>query len=94
MRDRRDAPDHQQPRPEGNRPPYTSKIVEFKPDGRIITTATKPDGEVEVCDETYRVVGDTLIINEPGCLINARFGIPGNRLAVSAEDFSADLKRL
>ena len=75
-------------------PRYTSKIVEFKTNGRVITTTTKPDGAVEVFDETYRVVGDTLIINKPGYLVNARFGMTGDQLTVSAEDFSAVLRRL
>jgi hypothetical protein len=73
---------------------YTSKIVEFKPNGRVITTTTKPDGSVEVFDETYRVVGDTLIINKPGYLVNARFGMSGDQLTVSAEEFSAVLTQL
>jgi hypothetical protein len=75
-------------------PPYTSKIIEFRPDGRVITTTTKPDGEVEVFDERYRVVGNTLIVNKPGYLINARYSISGQEMIVSAERFSAVLKRL
>jgi hypothetical protein len=75
-------------------PPYTSKVVEFRRDGRAITTTTRPDGTVEVSDESYRVVGDTLIVNKPGYLINARFRITGQDLTVSAQDFSAVLRRL
>jgi outer membrane lipoprotein SlyB len=70
---------------------YTSKIIYFQPDGRVATTTTKPDGRVEVANETYRVVGNTLIINKPGYLINARFAISGKQLTVSAEDFSVVL---
>src|SRR5262245_48030291 len=43
-------------------PPYTSKVIEFRPDARVITTTTKPDGQIETFDESYRVVGDTLIV--------------------------------
>ncbi len=68
--------------------------LQFGPDGRVITTTTKPDGKVEVFNETYRVVGNTLIINKPGYLINARFAISGKQLTVSAEDFSAVLTAL
>ena len=75
-------------------PAYVLKIVEFKTNGRVITTTTKPDGHVVLFDETYRVVGNTLIINKPGYLVNARFGVSGNQLTVSAEDFSAVLRRL
>ena len=55
--------------------PYTSKIVEFRPTGRVITTTTHKDGTVDVIDESYRVVGDTLVVNKPGLLVNAKFGI-------------------
>jgi len=75
-------------------PGYTSKIVEFKTNGRVITTTTKSDGHVEIFDETYRVVGNTLVINKPGYLVNARFGVSGNQMTVSAENFSAVLMRL
>jgi len=75
-------------------PLYTSKIIEFRRDGRVITTTTNPDGSVDTFNESYRVVGDTLIINKPGYIINARYKISGNQLIVNAEDFSAVLERL
>jgi hypothetical protein len=74
--------------------PYVSKVVRFKRNGRVITTTTQPDGKLDVTDESYRVVGDTLIINKPGYLINARFSKSGGQLIVSAEDFRAVLERL
>jgi hypothetical protein len=49
---------------------------------------------VKVFDETNRVVGDTLIVNKPGSLVNPRFTLAGSQLTVSAEDFSAVLERL
>lgn len=75
-------------------PAYTSKIVDFQSNGRVVTTTTRPDGTVDVADETYRVVGDTLIVNKPGYLINARYSVSGGQLTVSADDFSAVLQRL
>ena len=74
--------------------PYTSKLVEFRPDGRIITTTTAADGKVEVADESYRVVQDTLIINKPGYLVNAKYKLEGNQLTVTDPGFSAVLARL
>ena len=74
--------------------PYISKIIEFRPYGRVITTTTNPDGTVDVTDERYRVVGDTLVVNKPGLLINAQYGISGDQMIVSAEDFRAVLKRM
>jgi hypothetical protein len=79
--------------PKDHVPPYASKVVEFRPYGRVITTTTNPDGSVDVTDERYRVVGNTLVINKPNLLINATYGISGDELIVSAEDFRAVLKR-
>ncbi len=75
-------------------PAYTSKVIEFRPHGRVITTTTLPDGRVEVYDERFRVVGGTLIVNKPGYIINAAFRIDGNEMIVDAEDFRAVLRRL
>jgi len=80
--------------PKDRVPPYASKIVEFRPHGRVITTTTNPDGSVDITDERYRVVGTALIVNKPGLLVNATYGIAGNEMIVSAEDFRAVLKRV
>ncbi len=81
-------------RPSDVVPPYTSKIVEFRPYGRVITTTTNPDGTVDISDEHYRVVGSTLIVNRPRLLLNAKYRIDGNELIIDAEEFRAVLRRL
>lgn len=75
-------------------PAYVSKLFEFKPDGHVITTTTTPDGNVVVYDESYRVVGNTLIVNKPGYMVNARFHIDGSQMIVDDPGFSAVLERL
>jgi hypothetical protein len=80
--------------PRNRVPTFTSKIVEFGPRGHVTTTTTYPNGKVEVFNETYRVVGDTLIVNKPGYLINAKYAVKGNEMVVDAQDFSAVLTRL
>jgi uncharacterized protein YcfJ len=80
--------------PKDRVPAFTSKIVEFGPRGHVTTTTTFPNGKVEVFKETYRVVGDTLIVNKPGYLINAKYAVKGNEMVVDAQDFSAVLTRL
>ncbi len=80
--------------PKDAAPPYTSKLFEFRPYGRVITTTTRPDGDVEVFDERYRVVGSTLIINKPGYMINAEYRIDGDEMIISAEEFRAVLRRI
>ncbi len=80
--------------PRNRVPAFASKIVEFWPNGHSATTTTYPDGRVEVSHETYRVVGNTLIVNKPGYLINARYSISGNQMIVDADEFRAVLNRL
>jgi hypothetical protein len=75
-------------------PAFASKIIEFDSTGHVTTTTTYPDGRVEVFKETYRVVGDTLIINKPGYIVNAKFSISGDQMVADAQDFSAVLKRI
>lgn len=74
--------------------PYVSKIVEFGPNGKVLTTTTHLDGTVTTTDESYRVVGSTLIVNKPGYIVNARFNMEGQRLIVDDPQFSAVLERL
>ena len=74
--------------------PYTSKIVEFKSNGVMITTTTNPDGTVDVDNEHYRVVGNTLVMNGHGYLVNARYGLTGDQLTVDADDFSMVMRRI
>jgi hypothetical protein len=75
-------------------PAHTSKIVEFRPDGRVITTTTSSNGHVQTADESYRVVNTTLIINKPGYLVNAQYRITGDQMTVTADKFTAELQRL
>jgi len=80
--------------PKDRVPEYASKIIEFRPYGRVITTTTDRDGTVDVTDERYRVVSKALIVNKPGYLINAHYAISGSELIIFANDFQAVLKRL
>ena len=75
-------------------PAYVSKVIDFRPDARVITTTTKPNGQIEVFDESYRVVGSTLIINKPGYLVNAKYRVEGTRLLIDDAKFHAELERL
>jgi hypothetical protein len=74
--------------------PYVSKVVEFRPDARLVTTTTLEGGKIEVAQERYRVVGHTLIINKTGYIVNARFEIQGQQLVIDTADTSTLLERL
>jgi hypothetical protein len=69
-------------------------MLEFQRDGQLVTTTTYRDGTVDVEKERYRVVGNTLVINRPGYLINAKYGINGSMLIIDAENYSAVYQRL
>lgn len=75
-------------------PQMQGLVVHFRPDGQVTATKTLKGGEVRVENETYRVVGDTLIINKPGYLINARYKIDGNQLIVNCDKFSGVFRKV
>ena len=80
--------------PEEEVPAFRSKIVEFKNNGQMITTTTLLDGDVAMDRENYRVVGDKLIINKPGYIVNATYRVRGNELTITADEFKTVLRRL
>jgi hypothetical protein len=75
-------------------PEYTAIFVEFKPDGKVVTTRHEPGGTMTVTEERYRIVGDTLIINKPGYIINAKYQVQGNQMIIDCEQFRAVLERV
>ena len=75
-------------------PEYTSIIVEFKPNGEVVTTRHEPGGTMTITEERYRIVSNTLIINKPGYIINATYRVQGNQLTIDSEQFHAVLQRI
>jgi hypothetical protein len=79
-------------------PPFASKIIEFGPSGHVRTTTTYTDGTTEVREESYRVSGDTLIVNRPGYMINATYRIYGTHksrtMDIDAKEFHAALVQI
>jgi uncharacterized protein YcfJ len=74
--------------------PVKSLVAHFKPDGTVVSTRTFEDGHVETANERYRIVGDTLIINQDDYVINARFKINGNQMIANTDKYSIVLTRL
>lgn len=77
-----------------DKPEFTSMFVEFRPDGKIVTTRYEPGGTTTITEERYRIVGDTLIINKRDYLINAKYRIDGNEMIVDCLQFRAVLQRI
>ena len=80
--------------PRDKRVEFAAKVVEFRPDGRVITTTTYRDGSSRTDNESYRIAGDTLIVNKPGYLVNYRYALDGSRMTVKAERVTATLRRI
>ena len=80
--------------PKDRVPAFFSKVIVFRPDGALQTITTDPEGNITLCEEAYSIVGDTLVVNKPEFTIHARFLLDGDQLIISAEDFSAILKRI
>ncbi len=74
--------------------PVKTLVCHFKPDGTVASTRTFEDGHVETANERYRIVGDTLIINQNDYIINLRFKIEGNKMYGNTEKQSIVLTRL
>lgn len=76
-----------------NKPDYESFLVDFRPDGTVVTTRFERGGTMTVAEERYRIVGDTLIINKRDYLINAKYRINGDLLRLDCDRFRAVLQR-
>lgn len=74
--------------------PVQSLVSRFNPDGTVVTSRTYQDGRNETTTESYRVVGNTLIVNRPGYMINAKFRLDGDRLYLDTPDHGAVLRRV
>ena len=77
-----------------DKPEFTSMFVEFRPDGKIVTTRYEPGGTMTITEERYRIVGDTLIINKRDYLINATYQITGSQMIVDCQRFRAVLSKI
>ncbi len=75
-------------------PKFTSKIVEFRNDGHVVTTTVYPDKSKDVTNENYRVTGNTLIVNRKGYLVNYKYQINGSTMVARADKIRVTLKRL
>lgn len=77
-----------------DKPEFNTMTVEFRADGKVVTSRYEPGGTMTMTEERYRVVGNTLIINKTDYLINARYRIDGNEMIVDCEKFRAVLRRI
>lgn len=72
---------------------FASMTVHFLPNGQVVTSTSFPDGTNRVGSETYRVVGNTLIINGSEYLTNSAWIMSGNQLTLVNQGFRTVLER-
>lgn len=77
-----------------DKPEYEWTKVEFRPDGRVLTTRFEPGGTKTITEEKYRIVDKTLIIHQSDYIINAQYAVYGNELIVTCEQFRGVLQRI
>ncbi len=81
-------------KPSNKVPKFTSKVVEFRNNGHVVSTTIYPDKSRDVSTENYRVMGSTLIVNRKGYIINYKFSINGNTMVARADKVVVNLRRL
>jgi len=80
--------------PESARPPHASVVIDFRRDGILRTTRTGDDGRITTDNEFYRVVNQTLIVNDRDYIINGPFIMQGNSLTFVVGDVTSRWTRV
>ncbi|HTP61054.1 MAG TPA: YMGG-like glycine zipper-containing protein [Burkholderiales bacterium] len=80
--------------PKSGKEDFRGKSFAFSRDGWVTTTTTYGEGRASIETESYRVVGNTLIVNKGDYLINYHFVLQGDQLTVDAANLRAILKRI
>ena len=81
-------------------PAYKDMYLSFEPNSQLVTTTVMPNGQVVRATETYRIAGDTLIINkpgqanQPGYIVNANYSKSGDTMNIDSPDFTAKLQQV
>lgn len=73
---------------------FRGNIFELGRDGWLKTTTTYNDGRSSTDSKNYRVSGNTLIVNKGDYLVNFKFMLKGDEVAVDNSKVRALLKRI
>ena len=73
---------------------FKSKSFYFGNNGSVRTTTVMNNGNTNTDTESYRVVGDTLIVNKGDYIVNYKYTLQGSQLSVSNSKVRATLQRL
>ena len=67
--------------------------LSFQPNHRLVTRRTFADGSVDTTYETYTLVGDTMVIEGNGYVLNALYDLNGDRMIITAPNYRTVLNR-
>lgn len=73
---------------------FNTMTVSFQPNGLVVSTTIYPDGSVAADSEQFRVVGNTLIINDIDYLTNSIWTLEGNQLTIVNQSFRTVMERI
>ncbi len=73
---------------------YASIVVTFQTNDKVTTLVTYRNGDFETQPESYRVVGNTMVINGPDYIVNAEYLMTGDELILSAPNFRSVMERV
>ncbi len=70
-----------------------SMTFSFQPNHQLVKRQTFADGSVDTTYETSTVVGDTLVIEGNGYILNALYDLKGDRMIITAPNYRTVLNR-
>src|SRR5262245_25368364 len=79
--------------PERNRS-FAAMVIDFRGDGVLVTTRTENDGKIRTDEEYYRIVNNTLIVNDRDYIINGPFVLQGSSLTFIVDDVTSRWTRV
>jgi hypothetical protein len=73
---------------------FSSMVIDFRNTGVLFTTRTDMDGRVRTDEEFFRVVSNTLIVNDRDYIINGPFILQGRSLTFVVGDVTSRWTRI
>lgn len=73
---------------------FASMIIEFRSNGVLVTTRTENDGSVRTDEEYFRIVNNTLIVNDRDYILNGPFILNNRQLTFVVGDVTSRWTRI
>jgi hypothetical protein len=73
---------------------FSAMVIEFRSNGVLVTTRTENDGSVRTDEEYFRVVNNTLIVNDRDYILNGPFILNNRSLTFVVGDVTSRWTRI